>query len=60
MDYYIMVKISFNKSRAGSFVSQTIESIIAEDSPVHLENHIINELDMRQINFGDKVGGNSS
>jgi transposase len=57
-----MAKITFKEYSQGQGVlfPPTIESMIPLDSPVRLVNHIVDELDLCQINFGYKGGGNSS
>ncbi len=57
-----MAKISFKEYNQNQVVlfPPSIDSLIPEDSPVRLVNHIVDELDLSQINFGYKGGGTSS
>lgn len=57
-----MAKISFKEYNQNQIVlfPPSIDSLIPEDSPVRLVNHIVDELDLSQINFGYKGGGTSS
>jgi len=54
-----MAKITFKSYDQGQGVlfPQSIDSMIAEDSPVRLINQIVNELDLSGIDFGYKGGG---
>src|SRR5574344_239704 len=57
-----MAKISYKKYNQGQGVlfPVSIDSKIPEESPVRLVNHIVNELDLSDIDFGYKGGGTSS
>ena len=57
-----MAKISYKKYNQGQGVlfPVSIDSKIPEESPVRLVNHIVNELDLSEIDFGYKGGGTSS
>jgi transposase len=57
-----MAKVSFKEYNQNQVVlfPPSIDSLIPEDSPVRLVNHIVDELDLSQIDFGYKGGGNSS
>ena len=57
-----MAKISFKEYNQNQVVlfPPSIDSLIPEDSPVRLVNHIVDELDLSQINFGYKGCGTSS
>ena len=57
-----MAKISFKEYNQHQIVlfPPSIDSLIPQDSPVRLVNHIVDELDLSQINFGYKGGGSSS
>ncbi len=57
-----MAKITFKEYNQGQGVlfPMSIDSKIPEDSPVRLVNRIVDELDLTDIDFGFKGGGNSS
>ena len=57
-----MAKISFKEYNQGQGVlfPMSIDSKIPENSPVRLVNRIVDELDLTNIDFGYKGGGNSS
>ena len=57
-----MAKISWKPYNQGQGVlfPVSIDSKIPEDHPVRLVNHIVDELDLSDIDFGYKGGGNSS
>ena len=57
-----MAKISFKEYSQGQGVlfPMSIDSKIPEDSAVRLVNRIVDELDLTDIDFGYKGGGNSS
>jgi transposase len=57
-----MGKISWKPYNQGQSVlfPVSIDSKILEDHPVRLVNHIVDELDLSDIDFGYKGGGNSS
>lgn len=57
-----MTKITFKPNNQGQVLlfPPSIDSLIAEDSPVRLINQIVDELDLSEINFGYKGGGSSS
>ena len=57
-----MAKVSFKEYSQGQGVlfPMSIDSKIPENSAVRLVNRIVDELDLTDINFGYKGGGNSS
>ena len=57
-----MAKVSFKEYSQGQGVlfPMSIDSKIPEDSAVRLVNRIVDELDLADIDFGYKGGGNSS
>lgn len=57
-----MAKISWKPYNQGQGVlfPVSIDSKIPDDHPVRLVNHIVDELDLSDIDFGYKGGGNSS
>src|SRR5690554_5351025 len=57
-----MAKVSFKEYSQGQGVlfPMSIDSKIPEDSAVRLVNRIVDELDLTNIDFGYKGGGNSS
>ena len=57
-----MAKISFKEYSQGQGIlfPMSIDSKIPENSPVRLVNRIVDELDLTNIDFGYKGGGNSS
>lgn len=57
-----MAKISFKPNQQGQAVlfPPSIDSMIADDSPVRLINQVVDELDLSGIDFGYKGGGCSS
>ena len=57
-----MAKVTFKEYNQGQGVlfPMNIDSKIPEDSPVRLVNRIVDELDLTDIDFGYKGGGNSS
>jgi len=57
-----MSKITFKENHQGEVLlfPPSIDSMIAENSPVRLINQIVDELDLSDIDFGYKGGGSSS
>ena len=57
-----MAKVTFKEYNQGQGVlfPMNIDSKIPKDSPVRLVNRIVDELDLTDIDFGYKGGGNSS
>ncbi len=57
-----MAKVTYKEYNQGQGVlfPMSIDSKIPEDSPVRLVNRIVDELDLTDIDFGYKGGGNSS
>ena len=57
-----MAKVTYKEYNQGQGVlfPMSIDSKIPKDSPVRLVNRIVDELDLTDIDFGYKGGGNSS